>query len=147
MKRVWWATYHTQYRPYLHLCRATAKSEVAILSDYAIFPRPVSAHDVSVLIHHELTRRPGYACLIEWFEEQETVAAQRQVRLLGDGIRALAEKRNDLLAFKFMNDASISQDVSDGYGAMNVAALRDAARKYDSASVFQTLQNGGFRLG
>jgi hypothetical protein len=37
--------------------------------------------------------------------------------------------------------------VIEGYGAANVAFLRDVSRKYDPLGVFQKLVPGGFKLG
>ncbi|RYP17318.1 hypothetical protein DL765_004609 [Monosporascus sp. GIB2] len=87
-----------------------------------------------------------WACLIEWFNESETSAAQAQVASLGESIRSLARQRNGLLEYKFMNDAGFAQNVLDSYGAANVNALKDTANKYDIDAVFQNLQNGGFLL-
>lgn len=52
----------------------------------------------------------------------------------------------DHLSYKFMNDASWSQQVISSYGGENVKKLEEIQKKYDPKSVFQQLVPGGFKL-
>jgi hypothetical protein len=48
--------------------------------------------------------------------------------------------------FKYMNYASLDQDVFAGYGVENVQRLRSVQAKYDPENVFGRLQPGYFKL-
>lgn len=62
-------------------------------------------------------------------------------------IDALAKELGLYSSYSYLNYADKTQPVIDGYGAENVAFLRDVSKKYDTQSVFQKLVPGGYKLG
>ncbi|KAK3376566.1 hypothetical protein B0T24DRAFT_222372 [Lasiosphaeria ovina] len=46
----------------------------------------------------------------------------------------------------YLNYADKSQRVLESYGVENVGKIREAARKYDPAEIFQRLCPGGFKI-
>ena len=57
-----------------------------------------------------------------------------------------AKKRGLSDRYRYMNYASMFQNVIAGYGEDNKRMLKDVARKYDPTGVFQRLQPGYFKL-
>lgn len=60
--------------------------------------------------------------------------------------QTLATERGLNLEFTYMNDASRDQNPLASYGTDNLAKLKTIAAKYDAAQLFQTQQNGGWKL-
>jgi len=84
--------------------------------------------------------------VVQWTDDtSDQVALSKMVELLTK-LENTAQSENSLLDFRFMNDASRTEDVLAGYGAGNVAYMRSMSQKYDPSQVFQKLQNDGFLL-
>lgn len=61
-------------------------------------------------------------------------------------IEAATASAQNQLSYKFMNDASWSQQVIASYSDDNVRKLREVQTKYDPSLCFQRLVPGGFKL-
>lgn len=58
----------------------------------------------------------------------------------------IAKKNSQYFPFVYVNYAGSNQNPICGYGAKNVAYLKQIAQRYDPNGVFQTLFPGGFKL-
>ncbi|KAI1433457.1 FAD-binding domain-containing protein [Xylaria sp. CBS 124048] len=87
-----------------------------------------------------------WATVVEWTDEEKDSQALQTIKTLSDDLSSLAEGRDDLLQYEFMNDANFMQTVLDSYGRDNLALFRSVAVEYDPFAVFQNLQNDGFLL-
>lgn len=77
----------------------------------------------------------------EWKDDTNDELAMKQTHQLISSLEAVARTRGLLLDFKFMNDASYTQDP---FVADTLSSLKVASRKWDPTGVFQGLQNCGF---
>lgn len=85
----------------------------------------------------------GYVAAGSWSDANQDNQAFQDVDNLRRSVEQLAASSGNDLQFVFMNDASPTQTVLEGYGPENLEKLRKTAAKYDPGKVFQELQNGG----
>ena len=88
----------------------------------------------------------GVHVTMEWDSPHDDAQAIGLIQNMGQAIRLSAIKHDADIPFIFMNDAYDGQQVLSGYGAGNLAKLRNIAKAYDPEGVFQRLQNGGWLL-
>lgn len=81
-----------------------------------------------------------------WDKAEDDAVIYQTISRLFTRIKAEATSRGVHSDFVYMNYASQYQDVIGSYGSSNKAKLKDVARKYDPAQVFQRLQPGYFKL-
>ena len=96
----------------------------------------------------ENTTEPLMLVLIQaaWANESDDELAVDTLIQLAKDIQEAAEMEGSAHSFIFLNYADITQDPIAGYGAENVAFLRDTSRKYDPSGLFQQAVPGGFKL-
>lgn len=82
----------------------------------------------------------------EWVDDKDDELARSQLVQVFSSIESAAKSRGLLFDFKFMNDASHSENPLKSYGSESIAFLSEASRKWDPEGVFQRLQNSGFLL-
>jgi hypothetical protein len=86
----------------------------------------------------------GHASLVEWTSPEDGGAAHELLQSMGTEVESLARGRNKFHAYRFMNDASYTQDPLSSYGSANLAGMNAVSAAYDPNAVFQRLQNAGF---
>ncbi|KAF2012097.1 FAD-binding domain-containing protein [Aaosphaeria arxii CBS 175.79] len=94
----------------------------------------------------ELAPQTWLGILVEWTSDADDISAHNMVNSMGANVKAIAESRNTLLEYQFMNDASYVQQPIRSYGSESFKAMQAASAAYDPEEVFQKLQNSGFLL-
>ncbi|PGH15342.1 hypothetical protein AJ79_02508 [Helicocarpus griseus UAMH5409] len=87
-----------------------------------------------------------YAEVVEWKSSQYDDIINAWVEKTTNAINKATQEAGLYDPFTYMGDAAGFQSVIPGYGAENVAKLREVAKKYDPTGVFQTLMPGGFKI-
>ena len=81
-----------------------------------------------------------------WEKEEDDEVVYGFIRKVMSRVNEEAERRGLGDRYRYMNYASMFQDVIAGYGEENKRMLKDVAKKYDPTGVFQRLQPGHFKL-
>ncbi|PHH88230.1 hypothetical protein CDD83_7806 [Cordyceps sp. RAO-2017] len=87
-----------------------------------------------------------WTTLVDWADASKDDLARSVSIETADYWERLSKERGLHVPHLYLNDASRDQNPIASYGAGNVQQLRKIAAKYDSARVFQRLQNDGFLL-
>lgn len=87
-----------------------------------------------------------WTTLVDWENEKDDDVARAVSIDTVEQWKQLGQERGLYLPFVFMNDGSRNQNPIAGYGEESISRLREVSKKYDASQMFQTLQNGGFRL-
>lgn len=82
--------------------------------------------------------------MADWKKPEDEEIVREACRTIVDTAERVAKKNGTYLPFLYSNYASRDQDPLPTFGKENFLKLKDIAQKYDSNSVFQTLQNGGW---
>jgi hypothetical protein len=82
--------------------------------------------------------------LAQWSNPADAAVASQTLTNLSAYIATTAKARGLYLPYIFANIASGAQNVMASYGSANLALLKAVSKKYDTAGVFQKLQNGGW---
>ncbi|KAI0009532.1 hypothetical protein F4779DRAFT_627777 [Xylariaceae sp. FL0662B] len=86
------------------------------------------------------------AVTIGWTNASEDTLMNQIAQAVVDDIDAAAKELGEYDEYKYLNYASPWQDVIKGYGAENVAKMRNMSKVYDPRGVFQGQVPGGFKL-
>ena len=87
-------------------------------------------------------------CLLSvtWTDEKDDALIYSTTQKLIDQIAAATKTAASKKDFQYLNYAAYFQDPIKGYGAANVAALKDTSKTYDPLQFFQTAVPGNFKL-
>ncbi|CRG90521.1 Bifunctional solanapyrone synthase [Talaromyces islandicus] len=83
---------------------------------------------------------------LHWSHKADETRMRKFMRQLIHRFRETASEMDMLNPYVFQNHAFEEQDVFSGYGAKNLAQLKDTRQKVDPDAVFQRLQPGFFKL-
>lgn len=92
------------------------------------------------------TRTVGWTTLADWADEKDDALVRSVALETCAEFERQSKERGLYLPFIFMNDASVDQNPLASYGEPSLRRLKDIAKIYDPAELFQKYQNGGFLL-
>lgn len=88
----------------------------------------------------------GFVFTVEWLSDEDDRPVHDAHATITEASHRLAEEEGLRLPFLCLSFAGASQKALGSYGADSLKLLQDTARTYDSAGLFQNLQNDGFLL-
>lgn len=91
-------------------------------------------HFLPLIDHRAESRLAGYDCVAQYVQISVAPAARTAISDFKTTVDQLARDRELSLPFIFRNDAGPTDDPLAGYGALNIAKLKAASIKYDSAA-------------
>ncbi|KAI1145859.1 FAD-binding domain-containing protein [Nemania diffusa] len=87
-----------------------------------------------------------WTTLADWADEKDDALVRSVALETCAEFERQSKERGLYLPFIFMNDASVDQNPLASYGEPSLRRLKDIAKIYDPAELFQKYQNGGFLL-
>jgi hypothetical protein len=87
-----------------------------------------------------------YQSYLSWSEAKDDELFIGLGKMLTDGIHMFATEKGTAVDYLYLNYADKDQDPLTGYGADQVAFMKDVASKYDPSGVYQRLLPGGFKV-
>lgn len=83
---------------------------------------------------------------ISWSNASDDAEIEKFIEDVNEEITAKLEAKNLTVPYLYLNDASLTQKVFEGYGTENVKKLKAIRSKYDPERVFTDLLPGGFKI-
>lgn len=87
-----------------------------------------------------------YQSYLSWSEAGDDELFINLGLKLTDGIQKFATEQGTAVDYLYLNYADKDQNPLAGYGADNVAFMKEVSGKYDPSGVFQTSLPGGFKI-
>ena len=87
-----------------------------------------------------------FLLFVQWSNEADDKALQGAADSLIEQVTQLTRKAGKANDWIYLNYALQDQDVLGGYGAENLAKIKNAAKKYDPDGDFQKLVPGGYKI-
>lgn len=88
----------------------------------------------------------GWTTLVDWTDESQDDTVRSVAIDTATYWQTLAQERDLSIDFCYMNDAARDQNPLSSYGTTNLDKLKQVSQKYDALQLFQTQQNGGFKV-